>query len=161
MTTRIHDIPKDERLRHLQEFWIDKTILGMNEFSMVFKTFAALFSRNLALARGFDIKNWEKANDMFGPLDIIFVGDLHQILPVARGHIECLFTLEDIQERSVLQITRRRIYQSFQTTVVLKKLVIVNRLESIGIFIDNSLGTSTRPVVAIHIRSHSTVLCGT
>jgi hypothetical protein len=126
MTTRIYDIPKGERLRHLQEFWIDKTVLAIDEFSMVFKTFAALFSRNLALAKGFDIKNWEKANDMFGSLDVILVGDLHQIPPVARGHIECLFTPEDIQEHSVLQITGRRIYQSFQTTVILKEQVSTN-----------------------------------
>ena len=92
----------------------------------------------------------EAQNDMFGSLrlDIILVCDLP---PVARGHVECLFTPEDIEEDSILQIIGRRIYQSFHS----------NWIEEPWNVVDISLGTSTGPEMAIHIETHSAVLSGT
>lgn len=123
MTMCIHDLPKGDRLRHLQDFWANKTMIAIDEFSMVFKTFIALFSRNLALAKGFQLRDWYDTNDMFGGMDVLLVGDLHQIPPVARGRVESLFTPENVMDDSLLQVVGRRIYQSFSTTVVLQEQV--------------------------------------
>jgi hypothetical protein len=88
--------------------------VAIDEYLTLFKTFT-LFSRNIALAKDFNVHEQQNSYKMFGGLDILLVGDLHQIPPIGKGRSECLFTPENISEDTVLQITGRRMYQGFQT----------------------------------------------
>jgi len=106
-----NDTMSDETKQRLQRIWKDVAYLVIDEYSMLSKTFLARLSRaiSMAVTGGEDV--------IFGGINVILCGDLHQFPPVASQG-DALF-YPPTQEDSPDSKLGWEIYQQFQTVVTL------------------------------------------
>jgi hypothetical protein len=124
----------DETRPKLQRFWRMCQYLVIDEFSMIRKSFLSLLSRNIGIGK----ENGSSPNSSasFGGLSVILCGDLHQFPPVETASYEALYRpTKSATEPEDVQMGRR-IYQEFNTVVVLKEQRRVTDTEWLG-FLQN------------------------
>ncbi|KAJ3538129.1 hypothetical protein NM688_g6564 [Phlebia brevispora] len=107
----------------LQPFWERKQYLIIDEYSMLSKTFLAMLSRNIGIAK---YGSATYRNESFGGVNILLCGDLHQFPPVACQDTEYLFVpTEGTRSLPPGQVDTkalgRRIYEEFQDVVILQE----------------------------------------
>jgi hypothetical protein len=113
----------DASKKKLQDFWREVQYLVIDEYSMLSKTFLATLSRNISVgmegAKGF------QADYLFGGLNVILCGDLHQFPPVACSKREALYYPLNTRDSMDVQVGRQT-YEEFSTVVILKEQMCVS-----------------------------------
>ncbi|KAJ3559079.1 hypothetical protein NM688_g560 [Phlebia brevispora] len=103
----------------LETFWKPRYYLIVDEYSMLGKTFLRLMSNRISIAKlG---SGSTDLDDFFGGMSVILCGDLHQFPPVATRPSEYLFHPNDLVHDSDHSKLGRKIYESFETVVILKE----------------------------------------
>ncbi len=119
LDTKLSDSAKSR----LQVFWAQVTYLIIDEYSMLSKTFLAILSRNITIAKSGSATF--RAGHSFGGINVILCGDLHQFPPVVCAREEYLFyensLRRDVNPSCATRPTGRLIYEEFNTVVVLKE----------------------------------------
>ncbi|KAJ3559149.1 hypothetical protein NM688_g520 [Phlebia brevispora] len=103
----------------LETFWKPRYYLIIDEYSMLGKTFLRLMSNRISIAKlG---SGSTDSDNFFGGMSVILCGDLHQFPLVANRPSEYLFHPNDLVRDSDHSKLRRKIYESFETVVILKE----------------------------------------
>ena len=109
----------DERKRKLQNFWKNYTYLIIDEMSMISKSFLALISCVICIAKGTDGTAGQA--ESFGGINVILCGDFHQFPPVAASSNDVLYFPSDANRDSVDRLLGQQIYEEFTMVVILKQ----------------------------------------
>ena len=117
----LHKALSEESKRKLQEFWREYAYLIIDEMSMISKTFFALLSRIISIAK--TTVGVDTPTDSFGGINVIICGDFHQFPPVAAPTYEALYYPANIQKDSADALLGRAIYEEFVTVVILKEQI--------------------------------------
>ena len=111
----------EESKRKLQDFWRGYAYLIIDEMSMISKSFFALLSRIISIAKatvGIDVPT-----DSFGGINVIICGDFHQFPPVAAPPYEALYYPANGGKDTSDALLGRAIYEEFTTVVILKEQI--------------------------------------
>ena len=119
-TGAVSDVVK----RKLQDFWKNVRYLIIDEYSMLSKSFLKVLSRNISI--GLEGSPMAKEGLSFGGLNVILCGDLHQFPPVACAKAEALYYPNNPAKDSLDMQIGRRIYEEFNTVVILKEQMRVS-----------------------------------
>lgn len=79
----------DESKAKLQKQWQSRHYLIIDEYSMLAKSFLATLSHNISIGK--QGSSLEKPGLLFGGVNVILCGDLHQFPPVAKSSMESLY----------------------------------------------------------------------
>ncbi|PSS32096.1 hypothetical protein PHLCEN_2v2137 [Hermanssonia centrifuga] len=111
-------VMSDDAKAKLQVFWKHRSYLILDEVSMLGKTHLQHMERNISI--GMHGADGFKPDCTFGGLNVVLCGDLHQFPPVAKGREEFLFHPIRTYDDDDCKLGRR-IYEQFQTVVVLQE----------------------------------------
>ena len=109
----------DKRKCKLQNFWKNYTYLVIDEMSMISKSFLALISHVICIAKGTD--GTAGRAESFGGINVILCGDFHQFPPVAASSNDALYFPSDANRGSVDRLLGWQIYEEFTMVVILKQ----------------------------------------
>jgi hypothetical protein len=104
-------------IKELEVKWQDKSLLIIDEDSMISKAFLAKMSRNIRLGRNRCLNN----DRPFGGLNVLMCGDFHQFPPVASSKYAPLYMPWHGKDSTLGSnaIEGRRIYEQFDHCVLL------------------------------------------
>lgn len=102
----------------LQKFWRYRKYLIIDEYSMISKPFLAKLSKHIAVAKAADDPS--VLDFLFGGINVLFAGDLHQFPPVGVPESWALFTPESLHDSALGRIGAS-IYREFETVVILRE----------------------------------------
>ncbi|KAJ3511695.1 hypothetical protein NLJ89_g3948 [Agrocybe chaxingu] len=108
----------DEAKARLEAIWDQHEYIIIDEAWMLAKSFLALLSRNISIAKQGRTRN---GSSSFGSINVILVGDPHQFPPVACASREALYFRPDPANDSIDCQLGRKIYEEFTTVVTLKQ----------------------------------------
>lgn len=106
----------DEVRSQLQAAFQGRKYLIIDEYSMLVKSYFAVFLRHIAAAL---VK--EDGTDGLSDFNIILFGDLHQFPPIAVSPSEALFKPVDTENDPADRQLGRKLYEEFSTVVILKE----------------------------------------
>ncbi|KIL57191.1 hypothetical protein M378DRAFT_30506, partial [Amanita muscaria Koide BX008] len=109
----------DEAKAKLQQAWKHCEYLIIDEYSMIAKSFLALMSRNISIAKEGSDSHYP--DHSFGGVNVILCGDLHQFPPVAQPAAESLFRPINLASDSADCQLGRVIYEEFSAVVILRE----------------------------------------
>lgn len=112
----------DKVRRLLQQIWFAVQYLIIDEYSMLYKTFFALFSRRLSIAKS--AENPDALNQPFGGISVLLAGDHHQFPPVGAARDERLYVPNNLVHVGPNQTPRDiggMLYEQFNRCVILRE----------------------------------------
>jgi len=117
-------------MKSLEDYWIDKHYLIIDEISMVSREFFAKLSNIIACAKA---GRGMVSDEPFGGLNVILVGDFHQFPPVVTKTSAPLYWPCKPDKDNEMEILGRKLYEQFDTVVRLKTQVRVTDAEWVEI----------------------------
>lgn len=97
----------------------------IDEFSMLGKTFLYWMSNHVSIAKRGAASDTALRDEFFGGINVVLIGDLHQFPPVVCNAVQYLFHPANLIIDDAPCKGGRRIYESFDTVVILKEQIRV------------------------------------
>ncbi|KIM58156.1 hypothetical protein SCLCIDRAFT_28315 [Scleroderma citrinum Foug A] len=116
-----NNLLSNETKQKLENFWRNYEYLIIDEISMISKSFFALLSQIITMAkvkRGGDVEA-----DSFRGISVIICGDFHQFPLVAMRSSEALYFPQNLEKDSADALLGRAIYEEFTMVVILKEQI--------------------------------------